>query len=266
MDLDPSKYYRMPLIAGAVLDRSNLKIAYPKVETLAFQYLTEPEAIAELLPDCYSPGKEPMVTVIFSQNNGLSFMAGGGYRLATFQVSARFDGRQDHVEGDYILVMFENKTWPIIGGREDLGIPKLYANIPEIKMMPDGHIRAQASYWGYLLFYLDAFSLKRQSPVVRLVATRQINSRPWLAYKYIPALDGPPDAEYPTITRNDIKLERLWMGKKASLIFGTGRSGDIGHVKPLLDALASLTIIRPVQVLHFTGSATLRYDLSRRLR
>jgi acetoacetate decarboxylase len=266
MELDPSKYYRMPLIAGALFDRSNMKFEYPQVEALAFQYLTEPEAIAELLPDCYQPGKEPVVTVFFSQNNGLSFMAGGGYRQATFQVSARFDGRQDHVEGDYILVMFENHTWPIIGGREDLGVPKLFADIPEIKMMPSGHVRAQASYWGHLLFTLDAFPLKRQTSIARLVASRQINSKPWLAYKYIPALDGPPDADYPTITQNDTRLEKLWLGKKANLIFGTGRTEDISHVKALIEALASLTIVRPIQVVHFTGSAVLRYDLSRRLR
>jgi acetoacetate decarboxylase len=266
MKLDPSKYYRMPLIAGAILDRKNMKLEYPKVEALAFQYLTEPEAIAELLPDCYQPGKEPMVTVFFSQNNGLSFMAGGGYRMATFQVSARFDGRQDHVEGDYILVMFENHTWPIIGGREDLGVPKLFADIPEIRILSNGHVRAQASYWGHLLFALDAFPLKRQTAIARLVASRQINSKPWLAYKYIPALDGPPDADYPTITQNDTRLEKLWLGKKASLIFGTGRTEDIGHVKPIIEALASLSIIRPIQAVHFTGSAVLRYDLSRRLR
>lgn len=266
MKLDPSKYYRMPLIAGPIFDRNNMKFVYPKVENLAFQYLTEPDAISELLPDCYQPAKEPIVTVIFSQNNGLSFMAGGGYRLATFQVSVHFDGRQDHVEGDYILVMFENHTWPIIGGREDLGVPMLYADIPEIKIMTNGHVRAQASYLGHMLFALDAFPMKRQNAVARLVATRQINSRPWLGYKYIPSLDGPPDAEYPTITQNDTRLGRLWMGKKASLIFGTGRKEDIGHVKSLIEALASLTIVRPIQVVHFTGSSILRYDQSRRLR
>jgi len=43
-------------------------------------------------------------------------MAGGGYTLAVVQVFARFDGERDHVEGDYILVMFENQTWLILGG------------------------------------------------------------------------------------------------------------------------------------------------------
>jgi acetoacetate decarboxylase len=266
MKLDPSKYYRMPLIMGAQFDRKAVKFAYPQVEVLGYQYLTDPEALSALLPDCYRPSKEPLVTVLFSQNNGLSFMAGGGYRLAAVQVEARFDGEQDHVFGDYILVMFESQTWPIIGGREDLGIPKLYADIPPIKLLPDGHLRCEASYWGHLLFGLDVPPLKKQIGVVKVVASRQINARPWLAYKYIPSLDGPPDASYPTFTRNDTRLDKLWMGKKASLRFGTGRYEDIGIVKTLLDALATLTILRPVQVVHFTGSAVLRYDLSRRLK
>ena len=266
MKIDPSKYYRMPLIMGPTLDRRQLKLSYPEVEGIAFQYLTDPEALAELLPECYRPGREPLVSVIFSQNNGLSFMAGGGYRLATFQVSARFDGKQDHLEGDYILVMFENQTMPIIGGREDLGVPKLFADIPPFKFMPDGHMRCEASMWGHLLFGLDLPPMKKQSMIARAVATRQINSRPWLGYKYIPSLDGPPDADYPTMTCNDTKLDHLWLGRRASLRFGTARAEDLSWVKKLMDNLATLTILKTVQVAHFTGSAVLRYDLSRRLR
>ncbi len=266
MKLDPSKYYRMPLALGPVGDQSTLKVAYPHVELLGFQYLTDPEALADLLPDCYLPGKEPLVTVLFSENNGLAFMAGGGYRMAAVMVSARFDGAQDHIEGDYIIVMFENKTWPIIGGREDLGVPKIYADITGIKRMPDGHLRCEASLDGHMLFGLDSPPLNSQIGLVRLVAGRQINARPWLGYKYIPSLDGPPDAAYPTITYNYSRLDRLWMGKKAGFRFGIARQEDIGVFKHLVDALATLTIIRPIQVVHFLGSAVLRLDLSRRLR
>ncbi len=266
MKLDPSKYYRMPLAMGPVFDRKQLKLAYPHVEALAFQYLTDSEALADLLPDCYRPGREPLVTVIFSNNNGLSFMAGGGYRLATVQLSAHFDGKHDHLEGDYIVVMFEDQTMPIIGGREDLGVPKLFADISDIKILPDGHLRCEVSLAGHMLFGLDVPPLKGQIGVLRGIAARQINARPWLGYKYIPSLEGPPDVEYPTVTYNNSRLEKLWIGKKASLRFGTARQEDIGVVKNLLDALATLTIIRPIQVVHFTGSAVLRLDLSRRLR
>ncbi len=266
MKLDPSMVYRMPLAMGPVFDRKRLKLAYPQVELLAFQYLTDPDALADLLPECYHPGKEPLVTVIFSHNHALGFMAGGGYRMAAVQVSARFDGQQDHLEGDHLVALFEDQAWPLIVGREDLGLPTLYADISDVKTMPDGHLRCEASLAGHMLFGLDVPPLKRQIGVVRALTARQINARPWLGYKYIPSLDGTPDADYPTVVHYANKIDRLWSGKKASLRFGIARQEDIGVAKNLLDALATLTIIRPVQAIHYNGSAVLRYDLARRLK
>jgi hypothetical protein len=172
----------MPLIMGSVHDQKRVKLPYPHVEVLAFQYLTDPEALVELLPECYQRGKDALVSIVFSENNGLSFMAGGGYRLAAVQVSAHFDGTQDHVEGDYILVMFENQTWPIIGGREDLGVPKLYADISPIKCMPDGHLRCEASYLGHAVTLTPPL---KQTMIVESVCLQAINAKPWPAYKYI---------------------------------------------------------------------------------
>jgi acetoacetate decarboxylase len=264
---DADKHYRTPFLLGPLFDRSAPpKLAYPQVEVLAFQFLTEPRGIESLLPEPYRPAEEPLVTVMFSDNNGLDFMAGGGYRLATFQVAARFDGDEDHVEGDYILVMFENQTWPIIGGREDLGVPKLFADITAMKILPDGSTRCEASLWGHQLFSLDVPRMKKQSFVARALATRQVNSRPWLAYKYVPSLDGPPDADYPTVTQNDTKIEALWLGKTAGLRFGEADRQDVALMRPLLDALATLTVVKPVRALRFQGSSVLRYDLSHRLR
>lgn len=256
----------MPLIMGPMFDlQAKPQWAYPEVEALAFQYLTDHAAIEALIPECFKPAKEPLVTVLFSQNNGLEFMAGGGYRLATFQVAVTFDGEEDHIKGDLILVMLENQTWPILGGREDLGVPKLFADIPAIRKMHDGTLKCQASLWGHLLFSLEVPLMKAQLAPVRVVAQRRINSRPWLGYKYIPSLDGPPDADYPTISNNDTSIEKLWLGKNAELEFGTAGVEEIAHARNLLDALVTLTVSKPVQSLYFKGSSVLRYDQSRRL-
>jgi len=85
---------------------------------------------------------------------------------------------------------------------------------------------------------------------VRAVAERRINSRPWLAYKYIPSLDGPADADYPTITVNDTKINKLWLGKSANLRFGSPEVEEVGQIRILLDALATLTVKQPVQAVH----------------
>jgi hypothetical protein len=154
----------------------------------------------------------------------------------------------------------------ILGGREYLGVPKLFADIPPMKLMPDGSLRCEASVWGHLLFGIELPAMKKQNPLVKAVASRQINSRPWLAYKYIPALDGPPDADYPTITRNDVRLDTLWMGKQARLYFGSPTGDDVGTVANLIQALKRLEMVRIERVLHFQGSADLRFDQSHRLK
>jgi len=267
VEVDLNKYYRMPFIMGPLFDRENPpRIAYPQVESVALQYQTDADAIGALLPECYRAGKEPIVTIIFGYNSGLEFMAGGEYRIATVQVAARFDGEQDHIDGDYILVMFEDKTLPIIGGREDLGIPKMYADISSVKMLSNDHIRCEASLWGHLLFGIDLAPLKRQNAIVRLAAAKRINERPWLAYKYIPSLDGPPDANYPTLCRNDTRIEQLWLGKSGTVYFGNAGKDDIAEIKSVIDAIKTLPVRRLSQAVHLRGSSVLRYDLFRRLR
>lgn len=265
MKTDPKAYFRMPLILGPMWKDTIPSFEYQQIEVAAIQYFTEPESINALLPDCYKPSKDPLVTVVFGYYNGLEFMAGGGYNVAVVQVEATFDGNQDQVNGDYILVMFEDQTWPIICGREDLGIPKLYSDVSAIKTMSSGRARCEASYWGHFLFGIELSGLKKQNSIVRKVANKVINSRPWLAYKYIPSLAGPPDADYPTISYNDVKINELWLSNTGSMYFGNVSKDDIGHYKVLIDNLSTLPILRIKQCLKFRGSAVLRYDKSRRL-
>jgi acetoacetate decarboxylase len=267
MKLDHSKLYQMPHIMGPIYDIEALpKIPYPEIENFAIQFQTDPDAARALVPDCYEIDKKPIVTVVFGYYKGLDFLAGGGYNIATAQISARFDGEKHHVKGDYILIMFENKTMPILGGRDFLGVPKLYADIPAAELMPNGNMECKASLWGHHLFSIEIPQLKKQSSIVRTVASKRINSRPWLAYKYVPSLDGHPDADYPTITRNDIKIDNLWMGNSASLHFGHATTDDLRYTANVISALKTLPILKVEQVLRFNGSAVLRFDQSHGLK
>ncbi len=265
MKIQPNNYYRMPLIMGPQWEGGKPKFLYQQSEVVALQYLTDSSAISALLPECYEVGKEPQVTFIFSYNNGLDFMAGGGYILAAIQVSAQFIGQKDNIEGDYILVMFENQAWPMICGREDLGIPKLYADISPIKIFSVGSLRCEVSYWGHLLYHVELSPQKKQNRIVNLVVKKIINSRPWLGYKFIPSLDGPPDAEYPTISYNESTIDKLWFSETGTIQFGNATFEEIAQYKNLLDALKTLPIKKVKRVLHFQGSTILRYDKSRRL-
>jgi acetoacetate decarboxylase len=89
--------------------------------------------------------RETIVTASFGYYNGVDFLAGGSYRIATISVEAKFDGKKDHVKGDYILVIFEDETIPIIGGREQIGAPKIYGDISSVKIMSDDSLRCENS-------------------------------------------------------------------------------------------------------------------------
>lgn len=257
MNLDDNKYYRMPFIMGAAFDRDNIfQTLYPKFETLVLQYKSDQETIASLLPECYQPAEEPVVTVIFGYYNGLIFMGGGEYRMATVQVSAQFKGDRNDVEGDYILVMFENKNAPIIGSREDLGvIPKIYADISSIKMLPESHLHCEASLQGNLLFGIDLEPLKEQSNAVIQVLSKEINERPWLYNKYIPFLDGSSDDNYPTMLKNDVEIEKLWLGKSGKIFFGSTEREDITNAKHAVEILKTLKLKEVIQTVHIHGSS-----------
>lgn len=257
----------MPLFKSPLYDLDDLQgLAYRQIEVLALQYRTDPQAIQALLPSCYQVDDPPLVTVAFNLPGGLDFMAGGGYRIAAVGLAAQFDGQCDHIKGDYQLVMFENKIRPILGGRELLGVHKQQADITRVRRMPDGSMRCEASLWGHLLFGISLPPLRKQNAFVRFIANRQLNSRPWLAYKYLPSIDGPPDASYPTTTVNDVRAEKLWMGGAGALYIGDPSEEDIGCFTAVLDALRTLPVRQVERALHFSGSATLRLDLSRRIR
>lgn len=267
MKIDPTKIYLMPLIMGSIADKGKLPSnVYGEVQYLSLQYQTDPDAIQALLPDGYQPVEKPLVTVMFGYYESTDFMAGGGYRIASAMVAARFDGEKDHVEGDYVLVMYEDDAFPITTGRELQGIPKVYADISPVKTLHNGHLRCETSLWGHLLFSMDLGPLKQQNVLIRSVATKRINERPLLGYKYIPSLDGPPDVAYPTILRSDTKLEQLWLGKSGQIFFGDAGEESIGVGKRVVDALKTLPVRQVIQAVRFRGSQVLRNDLCGRLR
>jgi acetoacetate decarboxylase len=265
--IEPDKIYLSPLIIGPVFEQGKVPgLVYGDVQTLALQYETDNAAAQALLPDCYKPAEKPVVTASFGYFGGVDFLAGGGYNIAAVSVEASFDGERDHVEGGAVLVILEDDTVPITGGREHLGAPKIYANISPVKTLPNGTLRCEASRWGHLLFGLNLGPLKKQNILTRSVASKRLSEQPLLGYKYVPSLDGPPDASYPTLFQTDYKLDELWLGKTGNIFFGEAGEDEIIWYKKVIDTLKTLPVREVTQTVRFRGSQVLRYDLYRRLK
>ncbi len=268
MEIDRSKIYTMPLICGPLWDQAKRhKHLYQHVEMIYLEYETEPEAIPPLLPAPYKPGKTPIVSVTFIENNGVDFMVGGGYRLANVCVAAQFDGAAGHIEGSYVLVMPESNGLPIVLGREWLGMPKFHTDITSIRVMDDGHLRAEVSIYGHLLFGLDlAPPFKKQNFIIRKAVNAEATRTPNFGYKYVASFDGPPDADYPTIMWNDYDITELWLGKNGEFYVENPNEREIGYYAPVMRALRTLPMLRILRAAHGRGSVVLRNDKNGRLR
>lgn len=266
MKLDPDKVYSMPLIMGPVFDRdARPGRVYGEVESLSATFLTDSSAARALVPDCFLIPEQATVTVASGDYDRVDFMAGDGYRVAYVGVSAKYEG-EETVDGLCILVMWEDRTLPIVTGREMIGIPKGYADITSIRTVKEDRRRATASVWGHEVMRLEVVGGREQNLMVRRTAQKRVNATPWLGYKYIPSFDGPPDAAYPMVVWNEVNIDQLSLGVDAVVGFGTAEESDLDLPAAITRALHSLPIGDPVFASHLRGSAVLRLDRSRRLR
>lgn len=102
--------------------------------------------------------------------------------------------------------------------------------------------------------------------LIRKAASAQSSKTPAFGYKYIDSLDGPPDADYPTIMWSDTSIEHLRLGRSGVFYLGDAAEADIGDYRPIIDVLKSLPVRKVTQTVHWRGSMALRNDKNGRIR
>jgi hypothetical protein len=165
------------------------KVAHYEDNTaLTIMYLTEREAVAPLLPPGFVPADVPIISVTFVMCRGVDFMAGGGYNLVSINAAARFVGKRDIAEGNFALVLWENNFFPIMLGREVLGAPKLFGEIPDA-WMRDGKKGFTVSENGTLLLEGEVWDLRKPTDAELKAMAEQNKGKIWMGWKYIPSCD-----------------------------------------------------------------------------
>jgi acetoacetate decarboxylase len=113
------------------------------------QYLTDPEAVAEVLPEPFKPADKPVVTVVFNWMENSSLVERGEYALSAILIDARFDGERDHYDGRYLLIMPENNNYTTFFGRDVGGFPKIMSDLPYPYNLPNGKTICECRAWAY---------------------------------------------------------------------------------------------------------------------
>ena len=92
----------------------------------------------------------------------IAWLAGRGYSVATVSTGVRWLGDGAATDGRLKLVLWENMADPIITGREELGYPKVFADIPDIAEAA-GAAHAEASWGGFTFLDVAVESLAESS-------------------------------------------------------------------------------------------------------
>lgn len=252
-EFEVNKMYRMPTHFGPSLGprqgvegRKYQNMDSPKVTSLAVSFLTREEQFDLLLPPGFEVDTEPVVTLRASYITEIEWLAGRGYNTLGVSFPAIFEGREDHINGDFLLVLWENLTDPILTGREELGFSKIYCELPEPRFL-QGNSHCIASWLDFKFMDLKLWNLTQASKTeLDEYLNQQRTSTGLLHYKYMPKTEdwGNPDIAYATFTpygSNQIITE-LWRGK-GSVKFHEATWEDLPTMVNIVNTFYTLEIL-----------------------
>jgi acetoacetate decarboxylase len=216
---EPNKRYFMPPHFGP---QPQWPVAhYGDLTQLTILYSTEKDTIAALLPQPFEPADDPVVTVYCQICRQVDFMAGRGYNIVGVNLAAIFNGKKDHFTGNYAAVLWENDTFPILMGREQLGAPKLYADIPDPKQ-EGNNWRFHCSLYGTQLVEGEIRNAIPVDDTVCQQIEQMARGNAWMGWKYIPKADHTgPELSFPTVVPNRPTVQKAWLGEGSHRFFET---------------------------------------------
>ncbi|HEU5317954.1 MAG TPA: acetoacetate decarboxylase family protein [Chloroflexota bacterium] len=114
----------------------------------------------------------------------------GGYNLITVGVPAAYTHEGERLEGLYVLVIWENMTAPILAGREQSGMPKVFAEIEDHHQVGD-RVFTNASYEGSAFLRLDFRKTRQLGPDEVAVLNQRSGKVNTFGRRYIPNTGRP---------------------------------------------------------------------------
>jgi len=192
IELEAGVRYRMPVIFGPApgprqkADGTRWKpeeTGTMNCEWMTVSYLTREAALAKILPPGFALRGPPVVSVSLSFFNNLYWLAGRGYGIVYVDFPVLYSGKTETIAGAFCAVLWEGIPDAIMTGREELGFPKLFADIPPLKRdRQQGTAGGEASWFGHKFFEIELQGLKEVSGDKKLPGS----DGPALHYKYMP--------------------------------------------------------------------------------
>ena len=247
---EPGRIYRMPTHFGAapgprqIPAEANADPARsPRKILVSASFLTEGQALERHIPERFALASEPVVTVEFHYMTDIDWLAGRGYTMIHVWWPVVFHGERDRVVGRFLAVMWENLADPIITGRGEIGQPKLFADIPELRLV-DGVDHCAASWMGFR--FLDLQVSERHEPQTEPPGPQLEGT---LMLKYVPRTGawGQADICQVSFTPGETPSLTVESRKPANgtVKFHRATWQDLPTMYHVVNALADLPVLSP---------------------
>lgn len=255
---ESDKCYRMPVYFGGWTYQP-METCYHDVVNISFTYTTDDKRLADYLPEGFELLR-PELSIGYSQCRGVDWMGGAAYNLIDVSVPVRFNGRRDNAEGAFSFVVWENKTAPILTGREETGVSKIFADIADLRTLGDRRFTS-ASHEGETFLRLK-MTVAGPMGEADLAQQRKVSVN-CLNLRYIPKVGGPgADLCQPILFPQRVEARSAWLGE------GDVQWIDLTYEQcptqaHIIKALAELPQLAAPRVVMIQGSIFLISSLAR---
>jgi hypothetical protein len=236
----PHLYWRMPVSFGPfpgprqTFDGRPREARHSTFTTASVKFKTSRTVLQNLFPSAAFRFKSPgtVAHASFSQTtlHGMDWLGGGGYRhLGLYVHGVQYVRKGDGggvIDGTFLPVLFESLTDPIVSGREELGMPKLYCAIDVWRR--GGSYLIQTGWQGAAFGAVSLEGLVEEDPGADKGTIGGEDDDGILAYKYMPRVGerGKADVEHATFVPHADEarvvpsvVRRVWRAEKASVSF-----------------------------------------------
>lgn len=165
----------------------------PHVLTAWLTLRTVPGRLAVHLPPGFEPDPDPRLFIELRQLRELDWLAGRGYNILHLSLAAVHGGTGQ--AGRLSACVLESRADPIITGRDELGIPKMFADVTPLELDGD-RVGGSASWDGFRFFELALHGLLPGE-----AGPHGPGGAPFMHLRYVPRVGAPGKANacYPVL-------------------------------------------------------------------
>ncbi len=219
---------------------------------VSMSFLSNREQLQEMLPS----GKgleiygDPIVNVTMVYQGGIKWLAGRPYNLVLVSLPVIHKGKKGETIGQFLPVVWENMTEPILMGRDALGWPKIYADLPPARIVNDA-FQCIAHWYGFTFLEMQVNNARTLTPEEmqqRAEAARKAPvSAGLICHKFILKTGSflETDADYLTISTGEgaaVATVREILTGKSEIRFIKGTFDQLPTMGHIMDRLAALEV------------------------